>query len=481
MTGARITVLGSQERTLKDFLAADPNGHERAAAVLFRRLAAEVPGLEASDRYIAVEVIPFPSAWIVSSSSIHVRFELHHLRELFRRCEDEGLVFGFAHNHPGGYDNFSLQDEENEQTLVTAISNRNGPHVHLVALLLCGGKWLARIRQQGQAAVDVRHMLVIDQRLELHGYATTQAAGAEDVTSRQAAAFGQPFVDMLRSLRIGVVGCSGTGSPTATLLARSGAGELILVDADTLAESNLNRVRGFKHSDIGQPKAPVLHQYIDSLGLPVSVASFESLADTDPPTIDALSTCDVVFGCTDDEPGREALNVACYFYGQAYIDMGLGGLVAADSAGHPHLRNHFGRISVVLPEIGECLFCQEVISERGVRRALARRAEPHLTEEQLVARYLGGGAEPSPGVGPFTSATADFAVATLFDLVRPYRRYPPELRRDLFVLNFVTLEFSSRSSKSDHTCSYCGGRDFLLMASKYRLGRPALGRANVQT
>ncbi len=479
MKSDRLCLLSSQDRTLREFFGTDPCGHERAAAVLFQRLATHVPGLTDSDRYVAVEVHPFPPDWIVGSSPTHVRYELHHLRELFRRCDEEGLVFGFVHSHPPGYAGFSQQDDENERTLVTAISNRNGPDIHMVALVLCDGEWFARIHQVGGSPIAARHLTIVGDPLELHAYARTENPDSEDVTSRQAAAFGRPFVDMLHSLRIGVIGCSGTGSPTATLLARAGVGELILVDKDNLADSNMNRVRGFRRRDIGKAKAPVLQQYIQDLDLPVTVASFESLVDCDPATVDAISSCDLVFGCTDDEIGREALNAACYLYALPYIDVGLGGVVAADARGEPKLRNHFGRVSVIMPEAGECLFCQGVISDIGIAREAALRESPSLTEDDLQERYLDGGAEGSPGVGPFTSATADFAVATLFDLLRSYRRYPPELRRDLFIVNFVTLEFSSHAQKANSECEYCGTRGFLLKQSEYRLGRPALGRRNV--
>ena len=52
-----------------------------------------------------------------------------------------------------------------------------------------------------------------------------------------------------------------------------------------------------------------------------------------PQAIDALSSCDVVFGCTDDQIGREVLNTAVYVYAQPYIDVGLGGLVSNDAQG----------------------------------------------------------------------------------------------------------------------------------------------------
>jgi hypothetical protein len=476
----RITFLGSQEDQLRTHLDSHPAGHERAAVVLFRRLRRAVDGLSSSDRYLAIEVFPFEEAWITSSSSSHVRFELKYLRDLFRRCEEEFLVFGFVHNHPTGFPDFSDTDEENERTLLDALTNRNGSDIHFVAMLWTNGNWKARVRygEAPGAAEPVRHVLVLSRPLKMFGYAES-IVGDEDLLARQAAAFGQPFVDKLRSLRIGIVGAGGTGSPTITLLARAGASELVVVDHDKLERSNLNRVRGAGVDDVNKNKARILQDFIKSLRLPTKVAAFESLVDEDPMAIDALSSCDVVFGCTDDQIGREVLNTALYVYAQPYIDVGLGGQISGDKEGHPYLRYHYGRVSTILPEIGECLFCQEVLRDVWIRHQYALRQNPDMAAAEARDRYLEGGGEQAPGVGPFTSAVADYGVATLFDLLRPFRRFPAELRQDLFRIDFVKMELRSNEEKNDAECVYCRQKEYLLLREKYRLNRPKLGKPNV--
>jgi len=93
-------------------------------------------------------------------------------------------------------------------------------------------------------------------------------------------------------------------------------------------------------------------------------------------------------------------------------------------------------------------------------------------------RYLVGGGDQAPGVGPFTSAVADYGVATLFDLIKPFRKFPAELRRDLFKLDFVKMELRSNEQKNDLECVYCRQKDYLMLREKYRLNRPALGKPN---
>lgn len=472
----RITMLGSQETKLTTFLNSHPLGHERGAIVLFRRLNLSTSEMEDSDRYIAVDVVLFEDHWVTNSSTSHFAFELKYFRELFRRCDEESLVFGFAHNHPGGPAKFSATDDVNEETLLTAIKNRNGPRIHFVALLWSQGVWKARVRSGAspQSSVSARHIMVVDRPLKI--YQSEADANDNELFARQAAAFGHPFVAQLRSLRVAVVGAGGTGSPVITLLARAGVGEIVVIDGDNLERSNLNRVRGAGASDVGKNKAKILKKFIDRLRLSVRIVAINSHVDLNPLAIDALASCDVVFGCTDDQIGREVLNAALYVYAQAYIDVGLGGQVSEDSRGHPYLRYHFGRVSTILPESGECLFCQGVLKDVWIRRQYAIRQNPDLTEENARERYLDNSGEQAPGVGPFTSAVADYGVATLFDLIKPFRKFPPEIRPDFFNIDFVRMELRSSQEKIDFDCMYCRQRSYLLKTEEYRLNRPALGR-----
>lgn len=477
MSAPRLTLLGSQHDALIEYLDGHPKNHERAAIVLFTRLHISIEGLSDSDRHLAKEVIFFDEEWINSSSPVHFNFNLSFLRELFRKCEEENLVFGFVHNHPQGQSSFSVQDDENELTLLDSLKNRNGENISFVAMLWANGCWQARVRSgtSPHIALPVRHTLVTSDPLQVFGYEQSSTDHAE-VHARGSAAFGKPFVDKLKSLRVGIVGTGGTGSPLATLAVRAGIGELVLIDDDELALSNLNRVRGLGKKDVGESKAQKLKEFIDGLELSANVGVFVSKIDEDVLALDALASCDAVFGCTDDFVGRDVMNIALYVYAQLFIDLGLGGRILDDKTGEPVLRYHFGRISTILPEKGQCLFCQDVIRDVWIQTQIERRKNLDITEEELKERYLEDGGDEAPGVGPFTGATADYALATLFDLIKPFRRFPQELRRDMFQVDFVKMEISSHQTTRKHDCPYCLQHKFLVMKENYRLDRPMLGK-----
>ena len=69
---------------------------------------------------------------------------------------------------------------------------------------------------------------------------------------------GRSALDRLAGSHVCVVGLGGVGGYAAEILARSGVGELTLVDQDVYGESNINRQLGALTSTLGQYKAEVL-------------------------------------------------------------------------------------------------------------------------------------------------------------------------------------------------------------------------------
>ena len=447
MTTHRITLRGSHDRELQEWLSGHPEGHERGAIVLFRRLARIVHGQPASDRFLAVEIINMTGDWVLDSSATHLRINMRKLPEIYCRCEAADLVLGFVHNHPmNEHPNFSALDDTNEQNILKGLSGCKGERSFLVAMVLKNGMWHARIRKgiKPDEILPVRHIGVVGDKIRLHGIDVPLESA--EILKRQEAAFGKPFNAMLRSLRVAVVGVGGTGSPVATLLARAGVGELILIDGDVLDKTNMNRVRGYRIKDAGKSKAKTLAKFIKGLGLDVRVSAIDENLGESGEAVDALSSADIVFGCTDDSLGRDLMNQAMYYYAQAYIDVGLTGFVDLDKEGYPYLRDHQGRISCILPECGACLRCQRVVTDQKLRYEQAIKDNPELVklDPATLKRdyYLVGGGEQAPGVGPFTSATADIGIATFMDLLRPYRDISTELRHDNIWIDFVHMNIS---------------------------------------
>jgi tRNA A37 threonylcarbamoyladenosine dehydratase len=74
--------------------------------------------------------------------------------------------------------------------------------------------------------------------------------------------YGIQAVDWIRGMRVCVIGLGGVGSWVVEALARSGVGQLLLIDYDDIAASNINRQVHALDSQLGQKKTAVLKQRI---------------------------------------------------------------------------------------------------------------------------------------------------------------------------------------------------------------------------
>lgn len=75
------------------------------------------------------------------------------------------------------------------------------------------------------------------------------------------ARFPEEMRTKLRNARVAVAGLGGLGSNIAVMLARSGVGELLLVDFDTVDVTNLNR-QMYLIPQLGKPKAEALPEIL---------------------------------------------------------------------------------------------------------------------------------------------------------------------------------------------------------------------------
>lgn len=76
--------------------------------------------------------------------------------------------------------------------------------------------------------------------------------------SRSAMLLGEAGVARLERASVAVLGLGGVGSFAAEALARAGIGRLVLIDGDTVSDTNRNRQLAALCSTVGQPKAEVM-------------------------------------------------------------------------------------------------------------------------------------------------------------------------------------------------------------------------------
>lgn len=94
--------------------------------------------------------------------------------------------------------------------------------------------------------------------------------------SRTELLIGTKGIDRLRNSSVIIFGVGGVGSHCIEALARSGVGNLILVDNDTVSLTNINRQSIAYHSTIGQYKTKVMEERIHDINPAIRTKTYET-------------------------------------------------------------------------------------------------------------------------------------------------------------------------------------------------------------
>ena len=435
------------------------NGIEAAAYVLCGEGIIHLDPWErrSRSRLSVHKVLPIPEEDAISADSQHVTWSTASYVKLLKLAKDEGLVPGIVHTHPNGPASFSNQDDHNEKDLVQLARNRNGDEERLVSILLAGDDQIrTRLWPDTRNPVNAVSARVVGKRFVDYPLISPDSTGT-DFLARQALAFGSSLNERLRAMRFGVVGCGGTGSATAMLLARLGAGQLVLFDNDIVDVTNLNRLHGARRSDADamRPKVEVVAREIAELALGTRVVPIQHWIG-DPGCRDALKACDIIFGCTDDHDGRLFLNRLAYFYLIPVIDMGLVIDPRPDGRG---LSDLTGRVTTLFPG-APCLLCRGIIEPITARDEDTRRRSPEEYERLKREAYILGSGNPSPAVVTFTTATACLAIDELLQALTNFRSLEDQSPVWQRTRRFDLLKDRRPGANSKPDCPVCSSKDY---------------------
>jgi hypothetical protein len=185
---------------------------------------------------------------------------------------------------------------------------------------------------------------------------TIGALGGEDIWQR------------LVDLRVGIVGCSRSGSLVALALARLGVRDLTLIDPDVVEVHQLGEMEAVSESDIGQPKAVAVADHLRQMLGQSAPALTTIVADlTRPVARTTAQACDVLFCCVDNDAGRLLAALLSTLYHKVLIDIGTGihfpeeTTVSPDSrptsnGNSPRSRLMGADVRMIIPGSG-CLLC----------------------------------------------------------------------------------------------------------------------------
>jgi tRNA threonylcarbamoyladenosine dehydratase len=120
--------------------------------------------------------------------------------------------------------------------------------------------------------------------------------------------YGDAGYSRVRAARIAVVGVGGVGSWAVEALARSGVAQLVLIDLDHVAESNINRQVQALGATLGMAKVTALAQRVADIHPGCDVRGIEAFVDEDNwPALLPHDSVDAVIDACDQVRAKQAL------------------------------------------------------------------------------------------------------------------------------------------------------------------------------
>ncbi len=263
---------------------------------------------------------------------------------------------------------------------------------------------------------------------------------------RQIAAFGDLGQQRLAAERVGIVGGGGLGCFVSQSLVNLGVGRLVVVDHDTLTESNRNRwVLGFS-ADIGAYKVDLIRRYILAVDPAADVIAIRENVRTRAALIE-LMKCSTIFGCVDNDGARLILTELCAAYQITYID--CASEIIPPKADSP--LDFGGRVVVARP--GQfCLFCAGELDSEEAKMAL----EDSAVQAARNAHGYGLGSEvESPSVVSLNGVVANLAVTEFMVMVARMRE--PALKLTFRGMRGVVVSNKAERSPNCYTCGVLNG------------------------
>ncbi len=266
------------------------------------------------------------------------------------------------------------------------------PYVSLIAAQIDGEFAVAgRVHWRGDWLVVTRFAI---ERVPLHtwvgGARPAADAAARSRTERLAAAFGDEAEARLRRATVAVIGAGGTGSAAIEVLARAGVGRLIVVDPDSLADSNLERVHGSEPTHASQqiPKVAVARDHVHRIDPTCKVTAIRG-ALPQGLAVDAVVQADVALGCTDQQHSRLALSDLAARYLVPAIDCGV---VIEGTAGQVT-----GQVVQLVRFLAAdpCALCRDMTDPRRLAQELMSEEE-RQQRQVAAAEAAARGDDPDP-------------------------------------------------------------------------------------
>lgn len=372
-------------------------------------------------RLLGREFIPVPEAAYLHRADDALSIASDGYVPALARAEMIHATAFWVHTHPGAAGaspRASSHDEIVDRELAELFRIRTGSQYYGALIFSPRPDSMAftgHLANDAGLRRDIDRLWLVGERMKLLHPADARLAPPGQIFDRNVRAFGPAIQATLNDLKVGVVGCGGTGSAVTEQLVRLGVRHFTLFDPDVLSASNVTRVYGSTSADQGRPKVEILAEHAKRIAPDGHYEAVQS-SITDARVARRLAEVDLIFGCTDDNAGRLILSRVPTYLLTPVIDCGV--LISSGDGGQ--ITGIDGRVTMVSPE-GACLLCRGRIDVARAGAELMHPAEHLRLETEGYAPALPG---IEPAVVTFTTLVAATAVSELLERLIGYGPSP---------------------------------------------------------
>ena len=365
-------------------------------------------------------------------------------------AEEHGSVPVWVHTHPGSSPRPSGRDSVVDAQLSDLFRLR------------AGSPWYGAliVGRSGGNFTFTGHIESADNRVEIDRLWRTGARWAlvqnwlhdstppDEMFDRSVRAFGGAIQSVLAQLRVGVIGCGGTGSSVIEQLVRLGVRYFWVFDPKELTDTNVTRVYGSYPDRIGEAKVGLMAEHIRRIAPDAEVVAVQSPITSEDAARQLLDA-DLIFGCSDDNAGRLVLSRFATYFMTPVIDCGL----KLSSDQDDTLEGIDGRVTVLAPGAA-CLVCRENID---MPRAAAEMLPPGEHGRLAAEGYAPTLGDVEPAVVAYTTQVAAAAVAELIEHLVHYGPEPPPTEQ-LLRIHEREISANTQQPREGHYCDPISGK-----------------------
>ena len=433
-----IRISGRHYRLLKEHLFPGDNKEAVAVALCGRSKS------QGSDILLVKELMPIPYEACYERRGDLVHWPTELINPLLEKAVTSHGAILKIHCHPGYYEQFSETDDHSDQLLFSSIHSWLDDGLpHASCIMLPDGRLFGRFFNADMRVDEIQHISVAGEDIVNWWYGAGNEI-AEELQTRNLQTFGRKTVLRLSRMKVGIVGCSGTGSIVIEQLKRLGVGAVELVDPDFVDKLNLNRIIGSTLDDALQKrlKVEVMGREIDKVGFGTSVRVNPSTIATRE-VVKRLAECDILFSCVDGVEARHILNLISEHYLIPLFDLGI--KIQADGVGG--ISGAFGTVHYIQPG-GASLLSRGQYTVDQLRAEAIKRTNH---EEYERNQYLAEVNVESPAVINFNMQVAATALNEFLARIHPYRNVP---NADADIVRILFTDCLQYSEPDHEPCPY---------------------------